>query len=707
VNRFYDGVIEHKKRIMIIFITIAVLCAICALFVDINYNLVDYLPQEAQSTQAIEIIENEFSSPLPNARVMINNISLTQAFDYKEKLSSISGVADVTWLDDIVGADTLKTVPYNYLDSSITENYYKDNTALYPITIESGAEKDTVTAIENFIGEENSVAGNAVNTAAMQEMSINEVLKALAILLPLVIIILILYTTSWVEPLLFLLSVGTAIIINMGTNIFLGQISFITFAVSPILQLAVSLDYAIFLLHSFNEYRLIYEPKVAMKLAMKKALSAVAASAATTVIGFFALIFMRFEVGGDLGINLVKGVILSFISVMAFLPVLTLLSYKLIDKTKHRPLLPSLNNLAKKIIKISIVFFILSAVVALPCFLAQRNIDFTYGTGDITQVTKAGQDAAKIDDKFGAENMLVLLVPKTDTGKEAVLCDELSELNHITAVASYVKSVGAQIPSEYVPNDVSEQFYSENYSRIILYTNLSEEGTVTFKTVQSVLDSAGQYYDTYYLAGQAATLYDMKNVVSVDTKVVNIIAVIGIFIVLLLTFRSLSIPLILVFTIETAIWINLSFAYFANQSSFNFIGYLVVSTVQLGSTVDYAILITDRYLGCRRQMPKKEAIKKALGENFIAIVISAAILSLAGFTLAATSSNSIISQLGLLLGRGTLLSLFMVAFVLPSMLVLFDKAIQKTSLRNGFYNEPKDLSTRHTKELQHKGGNLK
>ncbi len=553
MNRFYDGVIEHKERIMIIFITIAVLCAICALFVDVNYNLVDYLPQEAQSTKAIDIIESEFSSPLPNARVMVNNVSLQQAIEYKEKIASIPGVSNVTWLDDIAGADTLKTVPFNYIDSSITENYYKDNKALYSITIESGDEKDTVAAIEDLIGDTNSVAGNAVNTAAMQEMSINEVLKALAILLPLVIIILILYTTSWIEPLLFLLSIGVAILINMGTNIFFGQISFITFAVSPILQLAVSLDYAIFLLHAFNEYRLQHEPKIAMKLAMKKALSAVAASAATTVIGFFALIFMRFEVGGDLGINLVKGVILSFISVMMFLPVLTLLTYKLIDKTKHRPLLPGLNNLAKKIIKISIVFFILAIVVALPCFLAQRNIDFTYGMGDITQVTKAGQDAAKIDDEFGAENMLVLLVPKTDTGKEAVLCDELSSLSHITAVASYVKSVGAQIPPQYVPSEVSQQFYSENYSRIILYTNLSEEGTTTFSTVKSVLDTAGEYYDTYYLAGQAATLYDMKNVVSVDTKAVNIIAVIGIFIVLMLTFRSLSIPLILVFAIETAI----------------------------------------------------------------------------------------------------------------------------------------------------------
>ncbi|NMC57618.1 MAG: MMPL family transporter [Eubacteriaceae bacterium] len=655
----------------------------------------------------MDIIQSEFNSSLPNARVMIKNVSIIQALEYKDKIAAINGVSSVTWLDDIYGADSLKRVPFNYQDTSITDNYYKDNTALYSITIASGAEKDTVAAIRDLIGDDNSVAGNAVNTAAMQEMSINEVLKALAILLPLVIIILILYTTSWIEPLLFLLSIGTAIIINMGTNIFLGKISFITFAVSPILQLAVSLDYAIFLLHAFNEFRVQYEPKTAMKLAMKKALSAVAASAATTVIGFFALIFMRFEVGGDLGINLVKGVILSFISVMVFLPVLTLLTYKLIDKTKHRPLLPSLSNIAKKIIKVSIVFFILASIVAIPCFLAQRNINFTYGTGDITQVTKAGQDASKINDEFGKENMLVLLVPKTDTGKEVVLCDKLSQLNHITAVASYVKSVGAQIPSEYVPNNVSEQFYSENYSRIILYTNLEEEGTTTFETVKSVLDSAGKYYDTYYLAGQAATLYDMKNVVSIDTKVVNIIAIIGIFIVLLLTFRSLTLPLILIFTIETAIWINLSFAYFANQSSFNFIGYLVVSTVQLGSTVDYAILITDRYLGCRRQMPKNEAIKKALGENFIAIVISAAILSLAGFTLAFTSTNSIIAQLGLLLGRGTLLSLFMVAFVLPSMLVIFDKAVQKTSLRNGFYDIPKDHGARHNKEPQHKGGNLK
>jgi predicted RND superfamily exporter protein len=645
---------------------------------------VDYLPKDAQSTKAIDIIENEFDSSLPNARVMIKNISQQEALEYKEKIESVKGVSSVTWLDDIVGKDTLKTIPFEYLDLSITKNYYKDSTALYSVSIESGTEKSAVAEIRAIIGEDNSIAGNAVNIAVTQEMAVSEVLKALAILIPIIVLILILSTTSWVEPLLFLASIGIAVIINMGTNIFLGRISFITFAVSPILQMAVSLDYAIFLLHAFNEYRTQHEPQKAMKMAMKKALSAVAASAATTVVGFLALMFMRFGVGIDFGLNLVKGVLLSFISVMVFLPVLTLTCYKFIDKTKHRVIIPSLDNAAKRIIKISVIFLILAAIAVIPCFLAQNSIKFTYGTGDIAQSTRAGQDAAKIDDKFGKENMLVLLVPKGDTGKESVLCDKLSKLNHITAVASYVKSVGAEIPSQYVPEEITSEFYSENYARIILYTDLKEEGAQTFSSVESVQNTVSQYYDTYYLAGQAATLYDMKNVVSVDTKMVNIIAIAGIFIVLMITFRSISIPLILVFTIETAIWINLSFAYFSDQS-FNFIGYLVVSTVQLGSTVDYAILLTDRYLGSRRQLNKLKAIKKALGENLIAILISAAILSTAGFTLMATSSNSIISQLGLLLGRGTLLSLLMVSCVLPSLLVLFDKFIQKTTLRNGFY----------------------
>mgnify|MGYP001420208303 FL=1 len=684
MDRFSQAVIIHKKWILAAFMIAAVLGGMLSVFVPVNFNTVDYLPSDAQSTTAIRIMKDEFGGEMPNARVMITNVSIHEALDYKAKIAATEGVADVSWLDDVVGLDTLKTTPVEFLDTSVVESYYKDNNALMNLTVRSGMELDAVGAIYETIGEENAAAGEAVSIAEAQAMSVSEVVKAMALLIPVVLVILILSTGSWIEPMFFLVSIGVAIFINMGTNILLGEISFITRTVSPILQLAVSLDYTIFLLHSFNSHRLTVEPEKAMKLAMKESLSTVAASAATTMIGFAALIFMRFGIGADLGLNLLKGIIFSFISVMVFLPALTLTLYRLIDKTRHRKLLPDFKGAGNVLMKIRIPFLVLVLIIAIPCFLAQSGADFMYGTGNVTKATRVGKDTAFIEEKFGRQNTLALLVPKGDTGTEAELSDALSRLPHVTGVISYTTAVGAQIPAEFAPDEALEQFYSEHYARIIINTDTEDEGDEAFDTVRSVLDTASAYYDEYWLAGQSASLYDMRDIVSVDNRRVSLIAIIGIFLVLLVTFRSASMPFLLVFTIETAIWINLSFPYFTGQP-LNFVGYLIISTVQLGATVDYAILIANTYLGNRKVYPKKEAMRITISDNLVAVLISAVTLAVSGFTLAYTSNNPIIIELGILLGRGTLLSFVMVACVLPALLVLFDGVIRKTTLNNGFH----------------------
>lgn len=684
MNTFSQAIIKHKKIVLIAFLIVAALSIVLSPQVSVEYDMVEYLPYDAQSTTAIKIMKDEFGGEMPNARVMLTDVSIQDALEYKEKIAAIDGVTSVSWLDDIIGLDTLQTKPLEYMDESILKNYYKDNNALMAISIERGKETIAVNALHELIGENNAAAGNAVNTAETQSMSVSEVVNAMAILIPIIIIILIISTASWIEPLLFMLTIGVAVIINMGTNIFFGEISFITKTVSPVLQLAVSLDYSIFLLHSFNDYRSSHEPKEAMRLAMKQAMPTVAASAATTVIGFAALMFMRFGIGADLGLNLVKGIVLSFITVMVLLPVLTLMFYKAIDKTKHRKLMPDFKKSGKWLMRVRIPFLILALVAVIPSFLAQSNTGFMYGMGSITAASQVGKDTVYIEEKFGKENTLVLLVPKENAGKESELCDTLSKIPHVTSVVSFVTAVGAEIPVEFVPKEAVEQFYSEHFTRIILYTDTTEEGSDAFDTVQAVLNTAAMQYENYYLTGQSATLFDMKNVVSVDTGRINLVAIIGIFLVLLITFRSLTIPLFLLFSIETAIWINLSFPYFTDQP-LSFIGYLILSTVQLGATVDYAILFTNAYMNNRTTLPKKDAMRATIGDNLVAILISAGILATAGFTLAFTSSNPIIAELGTLLGRGTLLSLIMVACVLPALLVLFDKVIRKTTMKNRFH----------------------
>jgi uncharacterized protein len=674
-------IINHKKLVVSIFVAAALICAVLMTFVSVNYNMVDYLPEDAQSTRALAIMDEEFDEAVPNARVMLNNVTLTEALEYKEQLKKIKGITDVMWLDDVID---LKE-PIEMADTAVVENYYKDNTALISVSIMEGHEVAATNAIYQLIGEDNAVSGQAVNMATAQKLSASESLGAVAILVPLIFLILLLSTSSWIDPVLFLLTIGLSVLINMGSNVFFGEVSFMTQSISPILQMAVSLDYAIFLLHSFEDFRKQTDDKSeAMRLAMKRAFPAIFASAATTLFGFMALTFMKFRIGSDLGINLVKGIILSYVSVMIFLPALILICYKMIDKTRHRMLIPSFKGIGKRIQKLRIPCLLLALLLLVPSFLAQGSNSFIYGSGSISPNSRSGQDDIKINDKFGKSTAIVILVPKGDTANELLLCRELEKMDHITGVVSYATMVGATIPNDYLDKDITGQFYSENYARIVVYTDTAEEGEEAFQVVEAVQNKSHVYYETVYTCGQSVNLYDMKNVVTEDNNIVNLIAVIAIALVLLFTFRSLSIPLILLFTIEMAIWINLSVPYFYGNS-LCYIGFLVINTVQLGATVDYAILITENYRRNRKQMTKKEAINTTLGENFISVLVSATILSSAGFCLAYTSSNPIVAELGMLLGRGTMLSMSLVVLVLPAMLLLFDKIIEKTTLKADFY----------------------
>ena len=686
MDRFSNIIIRNKKTVIIIFVVVALVCVPLLFFVDINYNLVDYLPSDAQSTTGLEIMNKEFTEAMPNANVMVKNVSITEALEYKRNLTSIVGVSQVIWLDDMIDVKQ----PLEMGDTDTIEGFYKTGNALFSVTITKGMEKEACDDILSLIGSDGALTGEAPALVFIQDTTASTVLKAFAILLPVIILILILSTASWIEPLLFLLAIGLSIVINMGTNIIFGKVSFMTNSISPILQLACSLDYAVFLLHSFQDHRKNYESiEDAMRHAMKESMSTIAASAATTLFGFLALLFMNFGIGADLGINLAKGIIFSFISVMVFLPALILCIYKLIDKTQHKPLMPSFGNINRVLSKIAVPAVIIIIILIVPAVLGQSKTGFLYGNETVDSSTRYGKDTIAIEDEFGKSTAIAILVPRDDPAKEQMLCDELEQVDHVTGIMSYATSVGSVIPPEYVGEDIAGQFYSKNYARIIVYTNTPAEGDIAFKTVEDINEKTKTLYvDNFYTLGQSANLYDMKDIVEKDNVVVNLIAVIAIFVVLLITFKSALLPFILVLTIETGIWINLAIPYFTG-TTINFLGYLVISTVQLGATVDYAILLTNTYLRNRKQMPKREAIGVTLGGSFKSILVSALTLSMAGFTLYATSSNSAIADIGLLLGRGTLLSLLMVVCFLPTLLVVFDKVIEKTTFKTEFFHQSK------------------
>ncbi len=694
MKKMYEWICTHRKAVLIFFAACAAVSFLCKPLVAVNYDMNAYLPEDSPSTVALEIMEQEFGGGIPNARVMLKDTTLPQALAYKEKLLQIDGVTEVTWLDDAIDV----TVPLSMADKATVENYYKDNNALFSLTIADDKRVPAVDALRELIGEENAADGSAVATATATKGTVSEIPQIAAIAVLLVLLILLLTTTSWVEPLVVLCGLGVAIIVNGGTNLLFGEISFVTNAAGNILQLAVSLDYSVFLLHRFMECRKETDDvKEAMVNALCKSTSSILSSGLTTVIGFLALCLMRFGIGPDLGLALAKGIAISLIVVFVFSPALILSCYRLIDKTHHRSFVPSFTGFGKLVRRVMLPALALFALLLVPANLASNRNDFYYGSSHIFgEETQLGQDMAQIEEVFGRSDTYVLLVPKGNLAEEQRLSADLKKLPQVTGIISYVDMAGAEVPLDYLDGETLSLLMSEHYSRFLLSLDTDYEGKDAFALVEEVRQIASQHYpQEYHLAGEGVSTYDLMSTITGDMVKVNLIAILAVFLVLLVTMKSVLLPTILVLSIETAIWVNLAIPYFGGSTIF-YIAYLIISSVQLGATVDYAILLTERYREMRRSYEKKEAIVQTLGSVTLSILTSGIVLTLVGFLLGIISTHGVLSQLGLLLGRGTLCSLGIVLFVLPGLLYLFDRWVvqgekkkKKEKKKNGriLYNE--------------------
>lgn len=677
MHKIYEKIVNNPKKIIVIFFIFVFFSVIGKIFVSVNYDIHDYLPKDSPSTISLEVMEENFKGGIPNSRVMIKNVSVPQAIEYKNKIKNVDGVTDVIWLDDVLDI----SVPIEVMDEKILDNYYKNNNALFTVTIDSDKRIQVVDKIKEIIGDENAITGSAVSTAIAAQTTVKEVSKISIIAVIFVLFVLILTTTSWIEPIIVLVGLGVAIIINAGSNIIFGEISFVTNAAGNILQLAVSLDYSIFLIHRFMECRNeIPDAKDAMISALTKSTSSIVSSGLTTIIGFLALALMRFRIGPDLGIALAKGITISLITVFVFMPPLILMTYKYFEKTEHKQFLPSFKPLGKFITKIMFVMVFLFCVVIVPSYLASNSNDFYYGESRIFgENTKLGRDTLEIENTFGKNDTYVLLVPKGNISNEQKLSQELKNLREVSSIISYVDTVGAEIPSEYLESETFSKLESDKYRRMIISLKTDYEGVETFKLIEEIQGIAKKYYGTsYYLAGEGISTYDLMNTVKSDMVKVNLIAIGAVFIVLVLSLKSLILPIILVLGIETAIWINLSIPYFNNSVIF-YIAYLIMSSIQLGATVDYAILFTERYKEYRTSYNRKNSIINTIATVTTSILTSGSALTVVGFLLGKISTHGLISQLGYFLGKGTLCSMAIVFFVLPGLLYIFDKIIARTS----------------------------
>lgn len=681
MRNFYTKVVDYRKIILIVFLLMAACSAVLKPFVGVNYDIKSYLPEDTASTVALKEMESSFDGGVPNAKIMLKDVTVSEALSYKEKLSNVSGVESVSWLDD----STLDiAMPISMIDKDTLDTYYrvdnehsKTGDALMTLTIGSEKNLEACTEIREIIGEDNCFAGDAAVTAAATESTVSEIAKVIVIAVLFVIFVLILTTNSWMEPVIIMIGLGVAIIINMGTNIIFGEISFVTNASGSILQLAVSLDYSVFLLHRYEECRKAMpgdSPRDVMIEALCRSTGSVLSSGVTTVIGFLALCFMRFGIGPDMGLALAKGVAISLITVFVFVPALTLMLDRYLERFMHKRFMPDFKGIAGLIRKAIIPMAVLFTILIVPSFILSNHNEYYYGASHIMGPdTKIGSDAAEIEKVFGESDMYALLVPKGDHASEKKIVDLLEEQSEVKSVTSLVGMLGNSVPEDIVPSFIRKQLSSDKYSRIVISAGVPSEGEEAFALVEKVRVIAEEYYgDEYHLAGGGVSTYDLRDTVTSDLMKINLIAIAAVLIVLIIMFRKLLLPVILVVCIETAIWINLAVPAVSGSIVF-YIAYLMISTIQLGATVDYAILMTERYRESRLSMNRSDSVKETVRIVLPSVLTSGSALVVVGFLMGVMSSHGIIAQLGIFIGRGALCSLIVVLFVLPGFLYLFDR----------------------------------
>lgn len=676
MERIAKFIVEKRIYFLWGFIAATILSIYFAQAVRVNYDLTKYLPQDMPTSESLTLMEEEFGIN-GLAQLMAVDVSIPQALALKEDIKRVTGVESVLWLDDFI--DIAK--PLELAERQLVENYYKDGNALISIVFSEGDHSlktgEAIAAIENLRGANTALRGPAVEAYRTRQTASSEVLMITLFVLPIFLIILLFSTGSWIEPVIFIATIGISILINMGTNIFIGEVSYITNASSGLLQFAVTMDYSIFLLHRFGEERAKgHETKQAMINALKLSFSAVSASSMTTVAGFAALMFMRYGIGFDMGIVLAKGVILSLITVMILLPALIILFEKTIERTHHRPFMPDLKKFARGIMKLKIVIPVIALILPV-AFLAQNSNHFLYGDGVVSE-------KSVIYETFGEYNPLALLVPSGDIQKEAAMARSLEALKNVSGIESLAVIAGNGLPREFLPQTLRDNFETDEFSRMVIYIDAPAESDKSFAVLDGIREIADKFYPgQYFLVGSTSAVSDIRKVVEHDFSITNMIAILAVGAIVLLTFRSISIPVILVLVIQTSIWINMSIPYFTG-SPLIFIGYMIVSAVQLGATIDYAILLTGRYMECRRTANPLEAAVSAIADSGNSVITSAAIMSAAGFTLGYISGVPGIASLGMLLGRGALLSCALVLTVLPNLLAAADGLIRRTTLKHGF-----------------------
>ncbi len=678
-----DFIIRKSKAIEKVFIVMVLISAVMAPFVEVNYDLTEYLPDSVESRQGLNIMEDTFGYP-GTARVMIKDVTLYEAKAYKDRLEKVDGVDRILWLD--TGTNVFSGE--GFIDYTSIDQYYKDDCAVMDVIFEEGdTSKKTSAAIDDMkeiTGEKGCYVGMAVQDKSVAKNVRSEMQMILVIGVFMIFLVLCLTTNSWVEPFLYLTVMGVAVVINKGTNLFLGEISFLTNSVSAVLQLAVSMDYSIFLIHAFTRYKKAGMGQTeALRAAIDEALNSIFASSLTTIVGFIVLVFMRFSIGYDMGIVLAKGIVCSLLTVVLFMPAMIIRLAGWMERTAHRPFLPEFDRLSRGIYRVRYLVLAIVAVLVLPAYTAQGMNSYMYGNDAVGagEGTEVYADEQEIDRIFGRSNMMMALVPSGDNVREREFSQELSDLPYTKTVMSLSQTLPEGVPESFLPESVTGLLHDESgWSRILIYVRSKGESEAAFRYADEISAIMKEYYPgESYLVGATPSTQDIKATITEDYSRVNTLSLIGVFVVVMFSFKSILIPLIAMIPIEVAIFINMAVPYIAGETMI-FMGYIIVSSIQLGATVDYAILTTNNYIACRKTMEKEAAAVETLKRSIPSILTSGSILTIVGYILYHISSIAAIGDMGHLIGRGAILSMLLVCTFMPALLVLGDRVLMNNEL---------------------------
>lgn len=681
--RFSKAVVKYRIPILILTVLLMIPSCLGMLGTRINYDMLDYLPDDMDTVIGQNELMEDFGKGAFSF-IIVEDMPNKEVAKLKSQIEQVEHVDSVIWYDTLMDI----SVPMELLPDSVLKEFNTDHSTMMAVFFDSATSADVtmdaIRQIRSICGKQCFVSGMSALVTDLKDLCEQEEPIYVGIAVALACAAMLLLLDNWVVPFVFLASIGMMILLNLGTNYFMGEISYITKALSAVLQLAVTMDYSIFLWHSYCEEREKYDDhNEAMAAAISHTLTSVIGSSITTVAGFIALCFMTFTMGRDLGIVMAKGVLLGVLGCVTVLPAMILLLDKPLQKTKHKPLIPSMNKLSQVVVRISALLLIVFVIVLFPAYKGYEatNDEVYYDMGqclpeDMEYVIANN----KLVDEFGIASTHMLLVDRTvPTPQIRKMIDEMEQVDGVKYILSMESIVGCRIPEEILPESVVDLMKSDRWELMLLnseYKVASDEVNQQIGVLNEILK---KYDQGGMLIGEAPCMRDMIQTTAHDFEVVNAVSIIAIFIIIALVEKSLSLPFILITVIESAIFVNLGLPHYLGQS-LPFIAPICISTIQLGATVDYAILMTTRYKTERIQgKSKHDAVRIALASSIPSVIVSGMGLFAATFGVALYSNIDIIRSMCMLMARGAVVSMICVILVLPALLLLCDGIIRATT----------------------------